>query len=106
VIGAFGGGHVQVPAGIDTQPYAAAHARLLEGVPASQVAGQPVKVADDDHLDPARLDRRDQLPEPIAGDFLNREYLSSLKGGRDGPAAPGRVVGARSIWVGTGSVAT
>jgi hypothetical protein len=64
-----------VAAGISGQP----HARLLKGVPVGQVPGQPVDVADDDHVDRARLDRRDQLAEPVPGDFLEPENPSSLK---------------------------
>ena len=53
--------------------------RLFKGVPVGQVVGQPVDVADDDHVDLADLDRRDQLPEPVTGDYLDAEYPSSLK---------------------------
>jgi hypothetical protein len=71
-----------------------ADARLLKGVPVGQVAGQPVDVADDDHVDLARLDRRDQLPEPVTGDFLERRVPVILEGGDDLPVAPLCVVGA------------
>ena len=94
VVGALGRGQVQVPAGIGRQPHAVPHAHLLKGVPVGQVAGQPVDVADDDHVDLAGLDRRDQLPEPVPGDFLERGVPVILEGGHHGPAAPRRVVGA------------
>ena len=94
VVRALGRGQVQVPAGIGRQPHAVPHARLLKGVPVGQVPGQPVDIADDDHVDRAGLDRRDQLPEPVPGDFLERGVPVILEGGRDRPAAPGRVVGA------------
>jgi hypothetical protein len=70
------------------------HAGLLEGVPVGQVAGQPVDVADDDHVDLTGLDRRDQFAEPVPGDFLEAGEPVIFEGGRDRPAAPGRVVGA------------
>ena len=94
VVGALGRGQVQVPAGIGRQPHAVPHAHLLKGVPVGQVAGQPVNVADDHHVHRAGLDRRDQLPEPVPGDFLEPGEPVILEGGRHGPAAPGRVVGA------------
>ena len=93
VVRAFGRGQVQVPAGIRAQPHAVPHAGLLKGVPVGQVAGQPVDVADDDHVDLARLDRRDQPAESIAGDFLKRRVPVILEGSHHGPAAPPGVIG-------------
>ena len=94
VVGALCRGQVQVPAGIGRQPHAVPHAHLLKGVPVGQVAGQPVNVADDHHVHHAGLDRRDQLPEPVPGDFLKPGEPVILEGGRDDPAAPLCVVGA------------
>ena len=94
VVGAFGRGQVQVPAGIGRQPRAVPHAGLLKGVPVGQVAGQPVDIADDDHVDLACFDRRDQLPEPVPADFLECGVPVILEGGHHGPAAPPGVVGA------------
>ena len=93
VVSTFGGGQVQVPAGIGRQPHPVPHARLLKGVPVRQVTGQPVDVADDHHVHRAGLDRRDQLPEPVPGDFLEPREAVILEGGRDNPAAPPRVAG-------------
>src|SRR5438876_1129208 len=90
VVRALGRGQVQVPAGIRAQPHPVPHARLLKGVPVRQVPGQPVDVPDDHHVNLAGLDRRDQLGEPVPGDFLEPGVPVILEGGHDGPAAPGR----------------
>jgi hypothetical protein len=50
-------------------------------------------IPDDDHIDPAGLDRRDQLPEAIACDLLERGVPVILEGGHDLPAAAVRVLG-------------
>ena len=76
-------------------PHAVADACLLKGVPVGQVPGKPVDVADDYHVDLARLNGHDQLPDPVTADFLERRVPAILEGGRDRPAAPDRVVGAQ-----------
>ena len=76
------------------QPHPVPHARLLKRVPVRQVPRQPVDIPDDDHIDRSALDRRDQLPEPVPGHFLERRVPVIFEGSHHRPAAPGRVGGA------------
>src|SRR5262249_29556154 len=84
----LGRGQVQVPPGIRRQPHPVPHARLLKSVPVRQVPGQPIDIPHDDHIHPAALDGRDQLPEPVPGDFLKRRVPVIFEGGHHRPAPP------------------
>ena len=71
-----------------------------------RVACQPVRLRTMTSVDQARLDRRDQARETVAGDFLEPGVPVILDGGSD--TQPYRVAWSmpRSSWVGTDSAAS
>ncbi len=74
------------------------HSGLLEAIPVGQVAGQPVHVADDDHVDLVPFDRPDQVHEVVAADLFERRVPVVLEPRHHCPAAPPRMpVGAGQL---------